>query len=276
MKHKRQKRIGMKRHMFLLPVFLVTVFALILVAFAPGLLAHGNRDNVELEDATIIVEVNSTDQDAGFQIFLDGEGWRRVSIYDPSWRQIFNVKTKGGVREIGGGTELFLETAEPEYEDLAELQELLDLLPPGDYRFYGRTAEGDWLHGTAELTHVIPAGPVIDVPYEYQVLDPVDSVVIEWQAVTTAIILPDEAALNITGYQVIVDDEESGNSFEITVPEDVTEVTVPNQFIQPNTPYSFEVLAIEESGNQTITESFFCTAGADFPDAEACEEFFED
>ena len=181
------------------------------------------------------------------------------------------------MRQIGGGTELFLESAEPEYEgDLGELQELLDLLPPGEYRFYGRTVEGDWLYGTAELTHVIPAGPEIDAPEEFAVLAPAGPVVIDWEVVTSAIILPDGAALNITGYQVIVDDEESGNSFEITVPEDVTEVTVPNQFIQPNTPYSFEVLAIEESGNQTITESFFCTAGADFPNADACEEFFED
>ena len=263
--------------MLLLPVFLVAVVALILVAAAPGLLAHANKENVELEDATIIVEVNSTDEDAGFQIFLDGEGWRRVSIYDPNWRQIFKVKTRGGVREIGGGTELFLETAEPEYEgDLDELQELLDLLPPGEYRFYGRTVEGDWLHGTAELTHIIPAGPEIVAPYEYAVLDPVNPVVIEWEVVDSAIILPEEATLNIIGYQIIVDDEQSGNSFEVTVPEDVTEVTVPNQFLNPNRPYSFEVLAIEESGNQTITESFFCTVGDDISNPDECEDSFED
>ncbi len=279
MKHPRKSN-RTKKNIFLLPVFLVAVVALIVSAAAPELWAHGKKHKkhkVELEDATIIVEVNATDGDAGFQIFLDGEGWKNVSIYDPKWRQIFQVKTKAGVRKIGGGTELFLETAEPEYEgDLDELQELLDLLPPGDYRFYGRTAEGDWLHGTAELTHIIPAGPDIGEPEEFAVLNPEDPVVIDWDAVTSAIILPEGTALTITGYQVIVDDEESGNSFDITVPADVTEVTVPNQFILPNTPYSFEVLAIEESGNQTITESFFCTEGDDFEDADDCEEFFVD
>jgi len=278
MKHTRKKSNGMKRHMLLLPVFLVAVVALIIGAAAPELWARGKnkKEKVELDDATITVEVNATDGDAGFQIFLDGEGWRRVSIYDPNWRQIFKVNARGGVKEIGGGTELFLETAEPEYEGLDELQELLDLLPPGDYRFYGRTAEGDWLYGKAELTHVIPAGPEIVEPDEYEALAPGSPVVINWEAVTSAIILPDGATLTIIGYQVIVDDEESGNSFEVTVPEDVTEVTVPNQFIQPNTPYSFEVLAIEESGNQTITESFFCTEGDDFMNEGDCEEFFED
>jgi len=275
MKHTRKKSNGLRRHMLLLPVFLVAVVALISGGATSELWAHGKKDKVELEDATIIVEVNATDGDAGFQIFLDGEGWKNISIYDPNWRQIFDVKTKGGVKKIGGGTELFLETAEPEYGDLDELQDLLDLLPPGDYRFYGRTVEGDWLRGEATLTHVIPAGPVITSPEEGAVvLDTSTGVDVEWEAVTSTIILPEGATLNIVGYQVIVDDEESGNSFEVTVPDDVTAVTVPNQFFKPNTPYKFEVLAIEESGNQTIMESFFCTEGDDFPDPEACEDFF--
>ncbi len=270
MKHTRKKSNGMKRHMLLLPVFLVAVVALILVAAAPGLLAHGNKENVELEDATIIVEVNSTDGDAGFQIFLDGEGWRRVSIYDPNWRQIFKVKTTGGVREIGGGTELFLETAEPEYEDLDELQELLDLLPPGTYKFFGRTVEGDWLWGEAVLTHVIPAGPEITAPVpngEAAVLEEeedacaedvaIDEAEISWDPVTTTIFgLTD---IVIVGYQVIVENEDSGNKFNITLPAETTSVTVPEEFLEPGMEYKFEILAIEESGNQTITESCFET-----------------
>jgi hypothetical protein len=271
MKYKRKESNGMKKNMLLLPVFLVAVVALIFTV--PTASAGHRHEKVELDDATIIVEVNSTDGDAGFQIFLDGEGWRRVSIYDPNWRQIFKVRTRGGVREIGGGTELFLETAEPEYEDLDELQELLDLLPPGDYRFYGRTVEGDWLYGTAELTHVIPAGPEIVEPEEFAVLDPDDPVVIEWQEVTETILPVGYSELAIEGYQVIVEDEESGNEFNVTLPDDATQVTVPMQLIEENTLYKFEVLAIEESGNQTITERFFCT-GPDLSE-EDCEELAE-
>jgi hypothetical protein len=34
---------------------------------------------------------------------------------------------------------------------------------------------------------------------------------------------------------------------------------VPAEFLSPGTEYAFEVLAIEEGGNQTITESCFVT-----------------
>jgi hypothetical protein len=271
MKHTRRKSNGTRSHLVLLTFFLVAVVALIFTV--PIASAGHGHEKVELDDATIIVEVNATDGDAGFQIFLDGEGWKRVSIYDPNWRQIFKVKTRGGVREIGGGTELFLETAEPEFETPDELQELLDLLPPGDYRFYGRTVEGDWLHGTAELTHNIPCAPELVQPAEVDPEEQEPNVVpepvnISWEEVEN-LLGPDpdepeevgctEEEAEIVGYQVIVEDEEAGQEFNITLPADATNVTVPDEFTLPNRVYKFEVLAIEDSGNQTIAESFFCT-----------------
>jgi hypothetical protein len=39
-------------------------------------------------------------------------------------------------------------------------------------------------------------------------------------------------------------------------------VRVPRTFLEPGTEYKIEVLAIEPGRNQTITESFFCTASA--------------
>lgn len=47
--------------------------------------------------------------------------------------------------------------------------------------------------------------------------------------------------------------------FNVTVPGRKTSVTVPRQFQQPDTDYNIEVLAIEVSGNQTITEGEFST-----------------
>jgi hypothetical protein len=66
------------------------------------------------------------------------------------------------------------------------------------------------------------------------------------------------ADLVIDGYQIIVE-EESGIEFDIILSGAATEVTVPEEMFEENTLYKFEVLAIEESGNQTITESIFCT-----------------
>ena len=284
MKHTRKKRNGTKRPMLLLPVFLVAVVALILGAAATELSAFGFIEKVDLDDATIIVEVNATDGDAGFQIFLDGEGWSRVSVYDPNWRRIFKVGAEGGVKGIGGGTELFTETEEPEFNTPEELQALLDFLPEGKYRFYGLTVEGALLRGKARLTHNIPCAPELEEPSE---VDPDEEepdvvpepVVISWEPVEGQL-GPDpedeeevgctDEGIEIVGYQIIVDDEEAGNSFDVTVPEDVTEVTVPNEFTKPDTLYKFEVLAIEESGNQTIAESFFCTGPTITP--EDCQD----
>jgi hypothetical protein len=224
---------------------------------------------VPLDDASIIVEVNATDGDAGFQVFLDGEGWEDVSISDPSMNLIFDSVAAGDVLAIGGGTELFLETEEPEFGDFANLQAILNLLPEGVYTFSGTTAEEDALTGTANLTHVIPCGPEVTSPVEAAILDATVPVAISWNSVVEVIdpvntvadnvVCIASANLIIDGYQVIVEDEESGIEFNITLPDDVTSVTVPQEFFEIDTLYKFEVLAIEESGNQTITESWFCT-----------------
>jgi hypothetical protein len=39
---------------------------------------------VRLADATMIVEVNATDGDAGLQVFLDGDPWRSMRISGPA------------------------------------------------------------------------------------------------------------------------------------------------------------------------------------------------
>jgi hypothetical protein len=219
--------------------------------------------SIELADASIIIEVNSTDGDAGFQVFLDGDGWRSASVYDPDGRRILNVRASGGVRNIGGGTELFMESSEPPYEDLDGMQDLIDLLPEGEYFFLARTTDNQWAIGKAELTHDVPAGPEIVNPMAPENEDEcstgvfVDSAFIEWDPVTMDIFGEEE--LEIEAYQVIVEGEEVDLEFSVTVPGDVTMVEVPEAALAPGEEFKFEVLAIEESGNQTITESCFET-----------------
>lgn len=43
------------------------------------------------------------------------------------------------------------------------------------------------------------------------------------------------------------------------LPATVTSITVPAGFLEPATAYDWEVLAIEESGNQTLSSSSFET-----------------
>ena len=217
---------------------------------------------IEMSDAAIIIEVNATDQDAGFQVFADSEGWRNVRVFEPNGRKIFHAMVEGGIRRIGGGTELFLESEEPEFVDLEELEDLIGLLPEGEYRFIARTTDNDWAIGSAELTHVIPAGPVLIEPLPAPGEDcaadvPVDDAVIAWEPVTTTI--QGSPDITIAGYQVIVEDETAGLELAMTVNAATTAITVPAEFLSSGAEYAFEVLAIEEGGNQTITESCFVT-----------------
>ena len=293
MKHKRQKRIGMKRHMFLLPVFLVAVVAFVLVAAAPNSWARGWRhhdddghdDGVEqpFKDAEFFIEYNSTAGDTGVQVFLDDDNWRRITISDPNDKPLFSVK---GETTLGrqGLTELFFESVEPELADLS-LVDFLDRFPEGDYEFEGNRNDGIELESEVEFTHVIPCGPEV-LPEEGTVLDPESGVVISWAEVEEVVdpVATDAAEetvctdpkdlkqkLEIDIYQVIVENDDIHLIVDLT--SDDRSLTVPPELLEDNTLYIFEVLAKEESGNQTITEGFFCT-GPDLSQGE-CMELFE-
>ena len=47
--------------------------------------------------------------------------------------------------------------------------------------------------------------------------------------------------------------------YDVHVPANVTSLPVPTQFLESNTIYELEVLALEVSGNQTIRVGFFKT-----------------
>ena len=63
---------------------------------------------IEIDDARLKFEINSTDEDGGIQIFLDAEPWRWMAIFDPGGELVFWTSTAGRIGEQGG-TELFLE-----------------------------------------------------------------------------------------------------------------------------------------------------------------------
>jgi hypothetical protein len=198
------------------------------------------------EEARVYIEYNETANDLGFHVSLDGEDWTDLKIVDPTGKKIFDVSASGGYKDLGL-TELFFEGAEP---NLAEfpLEELLGLFPEGEYRFVGKTVDNEQLESTAVLSHAVPDGPVVSTQAAQG-----GTIRITWQAVIgPAEILPGRN-IDITGYQVIV------GSFQVTVPASATGVTVPAEYYQslPAGTHDFEVLAIDESGNQTITEGFF-------------------
>ena len=71
--------------------------------------------------------------------------------------------------------------------------------------------------------------------------------------------------VEIVGFHVVVDrvDPAPLVVFTADLAADTTAVTVPPEFLQPGASYTFEVLQIDVSGNQTIAESEFETVNVD-------------
>jgi Fibronectin type III domain len=224
----------------------------LVMALAPAVWAAQRpaEKRIALEEAKIIVELNATARDVGVQVFLDGEAWRSMKIFDPKGRKLVDVSNMGSVGVLGM-TELFFESEEPSLDELP-LDEFLALFPAGQYIFVGETVDGEKISGRARFTHAIPDGPVIIAPAEGSVVDP-SNTVIQWQAVA------DPPGSEIVGYEVIVERENPLRTFDVKVPAAATSVTVPPQFLEPGTDYKLEVLAIEAGGNQTISEGSFST-----------------
>ena len=240
----------MKRHTRRLSVFLLAAAAFLVIA--PKLWA------IPFSQTKIIIETNATAGDAGIQIFLDATGWNRLEVFDPNGVKIFDVRANGSVG-MTGVTELFFESAEPSFQELP-LDQLLARFPPGKYTFKGTTVDGKTLSGNATLSHNIPAGPEIVSPAEGAALNPNAPVVIDWDPVTEKFPGTD-LEVNIVAYQVIVERVKPTplRVFSVVLPATITQVTVSPEFIQANADYNFEVLAIDASGNQTISEGSFTT-----------------
>jgi hypothetical protein len=232
----------------------VAVVAVLMLLSALALSSNGAGADVRtvpLEDASMIVEVNSTDGDAGLQLFLDGEAWRSIQVRSPEGRKIFDVAGGGQLKKLGL-TELFWESEEPSFDEMP-LEEFLALFPEGEYTFSGKTVEGERVTGSALLSHDIPSGPVVVSPEEGGVV-PADAAVVVWEPAA------EPAGIDIVGFQVIVEREDEARTFQVDLPATATSVTIPPEFLEANTGYKVEVLAIEASGNQTITEVSFQTS----------------
>lgn len=231
--------------------FLGVVCALLLTA-APAV----RCDVIPFDDHKLYFEMNSTDEDLGLQIMLDGEPWKKILIFNPQWRMIVDIAARGNARVVGL-TELFSESSEPPLTEFT-LQEWLDLFPEGEYWFYGWSAENDFLYGVATFTHNIPDGPDIVSPVDGSSVDPDQPLVVEWTPVAD----PDPPESKIEAYQIIVEKDEEDERlrvFSVDMPADATSVTVPAEFFEEGKDYKVEVLAIETSDNQTITEIEFET-----------------
>lgn len=225
--------------------------------------AAGSAAVVPLKEAKLNIEHNATDGDTGFQGFIDSEGWRRLEVRGPRGR-VLALEGHGSLERLGV-TELFFETVEPENADVP-IAELLAKLPEGNYAISGPTQENGKstgrTSGAALLTHDIPAGPKLVSPAEKATV-PVRNLVARWMPVSKTIT---GEPVRIIAYQLIIERDVEPHphmigklGLSMYVPPSVTSIAVPNGFLQPRTVYKWEVLAIERSGNQTLSSGSFRT-----------------
>ena len=230
---------------------------------------RANNDNTDavipLKEAKLIIEHNAKDEDTGFQGAIDSEGWNKMSLTGPDGKQL-NFEAKGELGSLGL-TELFFETVEPENADVP-ISEILKTLPEGNYVFKGSAIESGEKQGTtigtALLTHDIPEGPVLLTPAEGDVVPENEDLLVSWSPVHKTI---DGSDINIIAYQLIIEKDEAPHpnmigklGLSMYLPATVTQITIPEEFLEPGTDYDWEVLAIEESGNQTLNSSQFSTS----------------
>ena len=86
----------------------------------------------------------------------------------------------------------------------------------------------------------------------------------KWKPVTKTI---NGRPVSIIAYQLIVEKVAPPHphmigqrgSLSMYLPPSVTQIVIPRGFLEASSPYSWEVLAIERSGNQTLSSSEFKT-----------------
>jgi hypothetical protein len=267
MTHKRKKKIGMTSTIRLFAILLVPVLALILGISAPQVWA--NDEPV----CWFNIEFNATDLDVGVRGFFDYEPWEELQIENPKGKELAEVEAEKRLSKQGFA-ELFFESGEPELSELP-FKKFFRRFPEGFYEFEAETIEDDEVDCEEYFSHVIPCEPDIEASG-----DSVNGVIISWAPVTQVVdtaatdanvkheieeplVCNNSAALNIVSYEVIVETEVAGEEkeYKIDLPGTATEVSVPLEFIGLSDEFDYEVLAIEESGNQTISEDEFCVNG---------------
>ena len=228
-------------------------------------------DVTVISDAKFYIEDNAADGDIGVHGFFGDDSWNTLCVFAPDGSVLLNVTPDGPIGELGLSG-FFFESHEPPYAEY-EYSDLVADFAEGDYLVRAVTPDGETLEGIARFSTVVALAPTILTPASTMDEDgelpvtPLADTRVSWTPVTDS---RDGRPVTIAGYQVILVNESWKGStdtfaqpiFDVRVGSDRTELIVPRGFFDAGAVYEIEVLAIEESGNQTIAgASFFRVAG---------------
>ena len=244
--------------------FLASSIALAISA-PMALAGHHDDEEIPFDVARIFFELNNTDGDLGIHAEIDGQEWKNLKISDFRERKLLSIQVKGRLRRQGL-TEIFFESAEPNFSDLPP-EAFFKRFPEGEYEIEGRTLDGEEMESEVEVSHVMPA-PVENIRISGEAASedcdaediPVVAapVVISWDPVTTS--HPDLGAtgvVEIEYYEVVVEIDDTPFKSTSLVPAGVTEFAISDDLIALSDEFKFEILARDVNGNKTAVESCF-------------------
>ena len=246
---------------------------------------HDSDDDEEIpfDVHEIFFELNYTDEDLGIHALIDGEPWKRLRIKrDDNDRKLLDIRVRSRLRKQGL-TELFFESAEPEFEDLSP-EDFFNRFPDGDYEIEGRTLDGQELESETAITHLVPAPaePTLETgggnfdaaeDCDTPLTDIMRPVTITWNEVTHSIDpndegfegFPDQEPIDVVNYQVVVEIDETPFNVSAILSSDARSFNIPDEILdlaeaESDGEVKFEILVREESFNQTGVESCFVLA----------------
>lgn len=194
----------------------------------------------DIEDVAILLEVNETDLDAEIVLEINfDDGIQRLSIWDPNKRRVLNLNARDRGRI--GLSEVIIETAEP------DIKSMLNAYPEGEYIVLVKTVFGDRLIGTAELLHDLLPAPSFS-PSEGELVDPNADLVVTWDPVAEA-----------KSYTIEIKQDDLDVNITAKLDSDVTNFSVPTDFLAPGTEYEIGIATEAPNGNISVTEGTFQT-----------------
>jgi len=264
-----QQRTNQIRFWF---IILMGMTLVLFGASIPAVFAEDDDIEIPFDEAIIYFELNNTDGDLGIHALIDGEPWKRLVIEDPNERRMLVVNVRGRLRRQGL-TEIFFESAEPTFDELAP-EKFFNRFPEGLYEIEGRTLEGVELESEVWLSHVMPAPAVVfvndDTAAEDCDADELpevgvgDTVLLSWEPVTTHHPgLGDPGDIEVQNYEVVVEIDDTPWKTSTILSSDVTEFQVPTEILslavyeEGEAEVKFEVLVRATNANQTAVESCF-------------------
>jgi hypothetical protein len=192
-------------------------------------------------EVDMFYQYSATDNDAEVTIDIEsGIAIDHLTALAPDGHTVVMVRSQDGL----GLREIELESDEPSVEAVQRAY------PEGRYLFSGQAVNGALLVGRIRLTHDVVAAPDFFTfgPCNQEV-DSRAPVTIMWNTVAGA----------DRGYEIIIEQDDTGANLRITRSAESTRFVIPDGFLAPRLTYEIEMKSVTAAGNKTSASCEFST-----------------